>query len=121
MTIQLAFMKIYTEYLNASPIPCFNPEKDQTKYPKNAYHLKDMNTFNMNILFLILPLGIIRNNNQKQKSDKISKNAYLKYLHNYDLRFLSHHIKLYIVIIRKNQTKYRKMHSKIYKLCHGSL
>ena len=39
--------------------------------------------------------------NQKQKSDKISKNAYLKYLHNYDLRFLSHHIMLYIVIIRK--------------------
>ena len=59
--------------------------------------------------------------NQKQKSDKISKNAYLKYLHNYDLRFLSHHIMLYIVIIRKNQAKYRKMHSKIYKLCHGSL
>ena len=59
--IELAFMKIYTEYLNVSPIPCFNPDKDQTKYPKNAYHLKDMNTFNMNIVFLILPLGIIRN------------------------------------------------------------
>ena len=110
-------MKIYTEYLNVSPIPCFNPEKDQTKYPKNAYHLKDMNTFNMNRVFLILPLGIIRNKNQT----KYPKNAYLKYLHNHDLRFLSHYIMLYIVIIRKNQTKYRKMHSKIYKLCHGSL
>ena len=51
-------MKIYTEYLNVSPIPYFNPEKDQTKYLKNAYHVKDMNTFKLNIVFLILPLGI---------------------------------------------------------------
>ena len=70
-------MKIYTEYLNVSPIPCFNPEKDQTKYPKNAYHLKDMNTFNMNIVFLILPLGIIRNKNQTQYPKMHILNIYI--------------------------------------------
>ena len=50
MIIELAFMKIYTEYLNMSPIPCFNPEKNQTKYPKNAYHLKNMYLYVLNTL-----------------------------------------------------------------------
>ena len=70
-------MKIHTEYLNASPIPCFHPEKDQTKYLKNAYHLKDMNTFNMNIVFLILPLGIIRNKNQTKYPKMHILNIYI--------------------------------------------
>ena len=65
-------MKIYTEYLNVSPIPCFNPEKDQTKYPKNAYHLKDMN-----IVFLILPLDIIRNKNQTKYPKMHILNIYI--------------------------------------------
>ena len=70
-------MKIYTEYLNVRLIPRFNPEKDQTKYPKNAYHLKDMNTFNMIIVFLILPLGIIRNKNQTQYPKMHILNIYI--------------------------------------------
>ena len=65
-------MKIYTEYLNVSPIPCFNPEKDQTKYPKNAYYLKDMN-----IVFLILPLDIIRNKNQTKYPKMHILNIYI--------------------------------------------